>query len=177
MWYCARSICILLLGIALSVPAVSQELSIGYVDMKEVLDNAPQVIAGRTKLDQEFRARNDAIEMDEMRADALDIRLQQADMDADNRLRMERELRELRRNISRRKEDLRDELSFRRTEEVQQLEEQINIAVQEIARRNGYDLIVSSPVIYANPDLDITDLILEQLEVEFAADQLELGTN
>jgi outer membrane protein len=89
---------------------------------------------------------------------------------------MERELREMRRNISRRKEDLRDELSFRRTEEVQQLEEQINIAVQEIARRNGYDLIVSSPVIYANPDLDITSLILEQLEVEYAADQLEMGT-
>jgi outer membrane protein len=82
----------------------------------------------------------------------------------------------MRRNITRRKEDLRDELSFRRTEEVQSLEEQINVAVQEIAERNGYDLIVSSPVIYANPDLDITDMILEQLEVEFAADQLELGT-
>ena len=142
--------------------------------MKQVLDNAPQVVAGRAKLDQEFRARNDAIEMDELRAEALETSIQQADMSSDNRLQMERELRELRRNVSRRKEDLRDELSFRRTEEVQQLEEQINIAVQEIAQRNGYDLIVSSPVIYANPELDITDLILEQLEVEYAADQLEL---
>ena len=176
MWYCARMICILLLGLALGAPVNAQELRIGYVDMKEVLDSAPQVMAGRAKLDQEFRSRNDAIEMDDMRADALEIRLQQADMTDDNRLRMERELREMRRNISRRKEDLRDELSFRRTEEVQQLEEQINIAVQEIARRNGYDLIVSSPVIYANPDLDITSLILEQLEVEYAADQLEMGT-
>jgi outer membrane protein len=97
-------------------------------------------------------------------------------MTADSRLQMERELRELHRNVTRRKEDMRDELSFRRTEEVQQLEGQINIAVQEIAMRNGFDLIISSPVIYANPDLDITSLILEQLEVEFAADQLELGT-
>jgi outer membrane protein len=141
-----------------------------------VLDNAPQVLAGRAKLDQEFRARNDAIEMDEMRADALELRLQQADLSLDNRTQIERDLRELRRNVTRRKEDLRDELSFRRTEEVQQLEDQINIAVQEIAQRNGFDLIISSPVIYANPDLDITSLILEQLEVEFAADQLELGT-
>jgi len=151
-------------------------LRIGYVDMKEVLDNAPQVLAGRAKLDQEFRARNDAIELDEMRADALELRLQQADMNPDNRTQIERDLRELRRNVTRRKEDLRDELSFRRTEEVQQLEDQINIAVQEIAHRNGFDLIISSPVIYANPDLDITSLILEQLEVEYAADQLELGT-
>jgi len=176
MWSCARSICLVLLALALSAPASAQELRIGYVDMKQVLDNAPQVLAGRAKLDQEFRSRNDTIEMDELRADSLEQRLQQGDVDADSRVRLERDLRELRRNITRRKEDLRDELSFRRTEEVQQLEEQINIAVQEIAQRNGYDLIVSSPVIYANPDLDITDLILEQLEVEYAADQLELAT-
>lgn len=176
MWSCARSICFVLLALALSAPASAQELRIGYVDMKQVLDNAPQVLAGRAKLDQEFRSRNDTIEMDELRADSLEQRLQQGDVDADSRVRLERDLRELRRNITRRKEDLRDELSFRRTEEVQQLEEQINIAVQEIAQRNGYDLIVSSPVIYANPDLDITDLILEQLEVEYAADQLELAT-
>jgi outer membrane protein len=150
-------------------------LRIGYVDMKEVLDNAPQVLAGKAKLDTEFRDRNDTIQLDEMRADSLEQRIAQGDVNPDNRAQLERELREMRRNISRRKEDLRDELSFRRTEEVQRLEAQINIAVQEIAQRNGYDLIVSSPVIYASPDLDITDLILEQLEVEYTADQLELG--
>ena len=177
MWYYARTICVLLLGLALSASAVAQQLRIGYVDMKQVLDSAPQVVSGRAKLDQEFRSRNDAIEMDEIRAEALDLRLQQADMSADSHIQTEREVRELRRNVSRRKEDLRDELSFRRTEEVQRLEDQINIAVQEIAQRNGFDLIISSPVIYANPDLDITDLIIEQLEVEYAADQLELGSN
>jgi outer membrane protein len=176
MWYCARTICVLLIGLALSGLVDAQQLRIGYVDMKQVLDNAPQVLAGREKLDLEFRARNDDIEMDEMRGDALEIRLQQADLTPESRTQIERDLRELRRSVARRKEDLRDELSFRRTEEVQQLEDQINIAVQEIAQRNGYDLIISSPVIYANPDLDITSLILEQLEVEFAADQLELGT-
>lgn len=166
----------LIFGLAFSAAVDAQQLRIGYVDMKEVLDNAPQVIAGRTKLDQEFRSRNDAIEMDELRAETLELRLQQADMNSDNTLQLEREIRDLRRNVSRRKEDLRDELSFRRTEEVQRLEGEINVAVQEIAQRNGFDLIISSPVVYASPDLDITDLILEQLEVEFAADQLELAT-
>jgi outer membrane protein len=176
MHYCARIFCVLVLGLVFVAAAEAQQLRIGYVDMKKVLDNAPQVLAGRARLDQEFRARNDAIEMDEMRASALEARLQQGDMSADNRIQLERDLRDLHRNITRRKEDLRDELSFRRTEEVQSLEEQINVAVQEIAERNGFDLIVSSPVIYASPNLDITDMILEQLEVEFAADQLELGT-
>lgn len=175
MWYCVRTICLGLLALSFSATAGAQELRIGYVDMKQVLDNAPQVVAGREKLDQEFRERNDRIQLDEMRADGLEARLAQGDVDEAGRAQIERDLRDMRRNISRRKEDLRDELSFRRTEEVQRLEAQINIAVQEIARRNGYDLIVSSPVIYASEDLDITDLILEQLEIEFAADQLELG--
>jgi outer membrane protein len=172
----ARTILTLIFGLAFTAAADAQQLRIGYVDMKEVLDNAPQVIAGRSKLDQEFRSRNDAIEMDEFRAETLESRMQQADLSSDNNLQLEREIRELRRNISRRREDLRDELSFRRTEEVQRLEEEINVAVQEIAQRNGFDLIISSPVVYANPDLDITELILEQLEVEFAADQMELAT-
>jgi outer membrane protein len=168
-----RLLCLLCLGIAVQPGAFGQQLRIGYVDMKEVLDNAPQVVAGREKLDQEFRPRNDAIEAEELRAQQLEERLQQGDLTEDARGRLEREIREMRRNIARQREDLRDELSFRRTEEVQRLEDQINQAVQEIARRNGYDLIISSPVVYADPALDITDLILRQLEIEFEADRQE----
>ena len=168
--------CILLLlylGIASQAPAHAQQLRIGYVDMKEVLDNAPQVIAGREKLDQEFRPRNNVIEAEETRVQDLEQRLQQGDLTEDARARLEREIREMRRGINRQTEDLRDELSFRRTEEVQRLEDQINLAVQKIARSNDYDLIISSPVVYADPALDITDLILQQLQIEFEADQQE----
>ena len=176
---CVRSvlcpILVMLLSMALASYAQAQPVQIGYVDMKRVLDNAPQVLAGRSLLDAEFRARNDAIELDESRLNLMEGQLAQADMTSDEYRRLEREALELRRSVERRKEDLRDELSFRRTEEVQRLEEQINLAVQEIAERNGYDLIVSSPVVYASPDLDITDMILDQLEAEFQADQLELG--
>ena len=175
MRYSVRTIHVVLCWLVLVSSAFAQPVRIGYVDMKRVLDNAPQVLAGRETLDQEFRSRSDAIEIDEFRAKTLEDRLSQGDMTLDSSQQTERELRELRRNVNRRKEDLRDELSFRRTEEVQKLEEQINIAVQEIAQRNGYDLIISSPVVYANPELDITDLILEQLEVEYNADQLELS--
>lgn len=166
---------VLLTGLTMAAFAHAQEVRIGYVDMKRVLDNAPQVVAGRALLDREFRARNDAIELDESRLTLMESQLAQADMTSDEYRSLEREVLELRRTVERRKEDLRDELSFRRTEEIQRLEEQINLAVQEIARRNGFDLIVSSPVVYASPDLDITDLILDQLEAEFEADQLELG--
>ena len=163
----------LLVGAACVAAAHAQDLRVGYVDMKQVLDNAPQVIAGREKLDYEFRPRNDAIEAEEARVERLEQQLLQGEYTEDASTRLEREIRESRRNINRRREDLRDELSFRRTEEVQRLEDQINIAVQEIAQRHGYDLILSSPVVYADPALDITVLILQQLQIEFDADQRE----
>ena len=162
-------------GVVFVTTANGQVLRVGYVNMKEVLDNAPQVLAGREKLDLEFRPRNDAIESEEARVEGLEQRLQRGDITEEARARLEREVREIRRGINRQKEDLRDELSFRRTEEVQQLEDQINLAVQEIASNHGYDLILSSPVVYADPALDITQLILQQLQVEFEADQLELA--
>jgi outer membrane protein len=168
-----RTLLLLVLVAVAPAPASSETLRVGYVDMKEVLDNAPQVIAGREKLDREFRPRNDSILAEEERASSLEQRLAQGDLDEDARLRLEREVRELRRSINRQREDLRDELSFRRTEEVQRLEDQINVAVREIAKRRGYDLILSSPVVYADEALDITDLILQQLQVEFEADQKE----
>jgi len=150
--------------------ATAQSLRVGYVDMKRVLDNAPQVIAGREQLDLEFRPRNEAIEFQERQAQTMEDRLQVGDIAEDARIRLERDLRETRRAVNRQKEDLRDELSFRRTEEVQKLEGQINQAVQQIARDNGYDLILSSPVVYADESLDITDQILQQLKIEYDAD-------
>jgi len=164
---------LLTLSVLAAGPAAAQNVRIGYVDMKRVLDNAPQVLAGREKLDLEFRPRNETIEFQERQVKTMEDRLALGDLTEDARVRLERELREMQRNVNRQKEDLRDELSFRRTEEVQKLEDQINQAVQEIARDNGYDLILSSPVIYADPTLDITQLILDQLKLEYEADKQE----
>jgi len=163
----------MMLLMVVATPVTAQQLRVGYVDMKQVLDLAPQVLAGREKLDLEFRPRNETIEFQARQVQEMDDRLQRGDLGEDARIRMDRELREMRRNVNRQKEDLRDELSFRRTEEVQKLEGQINQAVQVIARDNGYDLILSSPVLYTDPSLDITQLILDQLRLEYEADKRE----
>ena len=111
----------LFLGVVMATTAHGQNLRIVYVNMKEVLDTAPQVIAGREKLDIEFRDRNDAIEADEVRIAGMEERLSDSTITDAARSRLEREVRELRRGINRRREDLRDEFSLLRTEEVQQL--------------------------------------------------------
>jgi outer membrane protein len=138
---------------------------IGYVDMKRLLDAAPQVVAGRHTLEREFAARDEALKADEKRA--ADLRARQASgavapgtPEADA---LQRELDALDRSIRRNRDALRAELKTRSDQELDRSWREINDTVVEFAREQGYDLIVPSPVIYASPRVDITDRILDRL--------------
>ena len=148
--------------------AVAQDIRIGYVDMKRLLDNAPQVIAGRAELDIEFRPINDALLEDEARLLQMEQELASATgLTREQGAAREREIRNLNRSIERRREDLADELNFRRNQQIKELGEEIELAVETVARREGYDLVLSSPVAYASDAIDITDKVLTFLEVDY----------
>jgi outer membrane protein len=142
-------------------------LRIGYVDMKRLLDNAPQVVAGRRKLEREFAARDAALQDDERRAAAL--RARKAGASGAEGDALQRELDALERSIRRNREAMRTELKARSDQELDRSWREINDAVVEFARGEGYDLIVPSPVIYASPNVDVTERILERLRREAAA--------
>ena len=148
--------------------AAQSELRIGYVDMKRLLDNAPQVIAGRAELDVEFRPLNDELLADEERLLGLEQRLAaESGLSPEQLAARQREIRALERSIDRRREDLAEELNFRRNREIKELGEEIEVAVQTVARRDGYDLVLTSPVAFASDEIDITDKVLTFLERDY----------
>lgn len=163
-------LCLAALLVLCSSLAAAEPTRIGYVDMKRLFDSAPQVTAAREALDQEFRPRNEALLADEARLDSMQQRLNEASgLEAETRFDLEREARNLRRSIDRRREDLSEELRFRTNAEKKALEEVIEIAVRQVAQAGDYALILTSPVAYAAPTIDITDQILEWLEQDFPA--------
>lgn len=142
---------------------------IAYVDMKRLLDNAPQVVAGRQKLEREFAPRDTALKTDESRLATLRARherdaalISRAEADA-----LKREIDALERSIRRSRDALRDELKARSDQELDRSWREINNAVVEFAREQGIDLIVPSPVVYASPRIDVTDQVLERLKRQF----------
>lgn len=134
---------------------------IGYVDMKRLLDNAPQVVAGRQKLEREFAARDAALKADEKRAGEL--RARQASAAKADAGALQREMDALDRSIKRNRDNLRAELKARSDQELDKSWREINDAVVEFARERNFDLIVPSPVIYASPNVDVTEQILDRL--------------
>jgi len=165
-----RAVALLGLVVLLSQVAAQDEPSrIGYIDMERLFDNAPQVIAAREALDQEFRPRNEALLADEMRLERL--RQDLANIDPDNREQRfdrEREIRNLSQSIDRRREDLAQELRFRTNAEKKALEDTIGIAIEQVAEQQAFDLILTSPVAFASQRVDITDQILNWLREDFA---------
>lgn len=133
---------------------------IGYIDQKRLLDNAPQMTAGSERLRREFAERDRQLRADEARLSELQERQRNATT-LDEALGDEIEA--LARKIRRTRETLRDELSRRSQEETAERFREISEVVAAFARENGYDLIVSSPVFYASPDIDVTDQVLARL--------------
>ncbi|MEO8673070.1 MAG: OmpH family outer membrane protein [Tahibacter sp.] len=138
---------------------------LGYVDMKRLLDNAPQVIAGRERLQREFSARDAALKIDESRLATLKQNFERdgaALSKADNETR-KREIDTLERSVKRTRDDLRNDLKSRSDAELDKSWQEINNAVVEYAREQGLDLVVPSPVVYVDPRIDITDRVLDRL--------------
>ncbi|MEP6511959.1 MAG: OmpH family outer membrane protein, partial [Dokdonella sp.] len=69
----------------------------------------------------------------------------------------------------RNRDALRADLKTRSDQELDRSWREINDAVVEFAREQGFDLIVPSPVIYASPKVDVTERILDRLRHQPAA--------
>ncbi len=157
----------MLLGLGLALcatlaPAQQDTVRIGYVDMQRLLVNAPQILSARSRMQQEFDARDGELRVDEARLAELEQRAGNAAAgEAHDALK--RQADALRRSIERTRERLRDELNTRVDEETEKAWPLINDAIAEHGREHGYDLIVTSPVAYVSGRIDVTDDVLALL--------------
>jgi outer membrane protein len=144
---------------------------IGYADFKRLIDNAPQMVESQSRLQKEFATRDQALTADETRLATLRQRYDRdgAIMSKPDAEALKREIDSLERSIKRGRDDLHNDFNARALAERDKIWQEINNAVVEYAHANGYDLIVTSPVVYASPRIDITDAVLDRLRHAKAA--------
>lgn len=174
-WLGSRALACMLLALVSFATAAQQPTAtpsrIGYVDMKRLLDNAPQVQAGRAALQREFAQRDGELKAQEARLADLQARQRRdsAILPKDAADALANEIDTLDRGISRLRERMRDDLAARQNEELNKRWPEIQDAVIEYARANGLDLVVASPVVYASATIDVTDAVLARLKRDFDA--------
>ncbi len=154
------------MAFAVSGSAWAKELKIGFVNSAMLLDKAPQAEAARTQLEKEFSARERELVENQKAAQALEQKLSRdgAAMSEAERLRNERELNRLMRDLQRQQAEFRDDLNLRKNEELAKLQRTVFQVINEMAKEEGFDLILSDGVVYASPSVDITGKVLERLQ-------------
>ena len=164
-WRYVNALALALAFLPLLALAQSAAGKVGYVDLKRLIDNAPQMLESRTRLQREFAPRDATLKSDETRLADMNKRyardgaiMSKTDADA-----LKRQIDTLDGAIKRTREALRTELNVRAAADRDRIWQQINDTVIDYARTHGYDLVVPSPVVYASPRIDITDAVLDQL--------------
>lgn len=159
---------LLLVAAALMPSSVAAQTGtkIGYVDLKRVIDEAPQMVESRTRLEREFSARDTAIKTAEAKLATLKQRYERdsAIMSKDDAEALKREIEATERANKRMVEDARNDLATRQAAERDRNWAKMQDIIIDYARGQGYDLILATPPVYASPRIDITDAVLDHLK-------------
>ncbi|MEW6444459.1 MAG: OmpH family outer membrane protein [Pseudomonadota bacterium] len=154
------------LALSLSGAAWAKELKVGFVNSAMLLDKAPQAEAARKQLEKEFSARERDLVENQKSAQGLEQKLSRegSAMTEAERSRQERELNRRMRELQRQQAEFRDDLNLRKNEELAKLQRTVFQVINEMAKAEEYDLILSDGVVYAGPSVDITNKVLDRLQ-------------
>ncbi len=142
---------------------------IGFVNVKKVLENAPQAKAARAMLEKEFAPRDRELVSMQKKLRALEDKLSRdgAVMSTDERAKIERRIVTERRELKRMQDDFREDLNLRRNQEIAKLQRLILEVIVAVAKEGGYDLLFREAV-FASTRVDITPTVLERLKADFS---------
>lgn len=142
------------------------EIKIGFVNSSVLLEKAPQAEQAKQQLEQEFSSREEELRRMREEVQALEKRLnrESVTMAESDRAELDRELNRKLRDLQREQNNFRDDLNLRKNEELGKLQRLVLEAIREVARDQGYDLVLSEGVVYSADRVEITGEVLDRLE-------------
>lgn len=155
-----------MVALTLSAGAAQAELKIGFVDLAKLSENAPQIVSAQGKIDAEFSSREKELVALQRKIAKMEEELatNATVMSDSERSSKERDILSKRRDLKRSQDEFRDDLNIRKNEILKQVNVEIGNVIEKLAKDEKYDLIIAQGVMFASPQVDITDLILKKLE-------------
>ncbi|HEX5049462.1 MAG TPA: OmpH family outer membrane protein [Gammaproteobacteria bacterium] len=155
-------------GAMLTFSADAQtSLKIGVVNMGKLIDGSPQSQAVTEKLKTEFAPRqNEVLKLGKDLQDKQDrFQKDQAVMGEEERLSLERQIRDGQRDLQRMQNEYAEDLNARRTEESNKLLRDVVQRIQAYASAQKFDLVLTDAV-YVSGTVDITGEVLKALQAD-----------
>ena len=145
-----------------SLPLKAQ--TIGFVDARRLVDEAPQREGEILQLEREYSERNRELQGRVENLVAREAKLQKNAllMSAEDRQREADEIRKLERMLQRDQQTFNDDYVVSRDRALERLEKLISEVIVKIAEAKNISLVLQQAV-YASRDIDLTDEVLEEL--------------
>ena len=139
-----------------SSAAAAAELKIGVVNMERILRESKTAIDASAQEEIEGISRRFKSRLERFEKDA-------PTMDETTRLQERRALAEMERDVTRRSREAREEFNQRRNEEVLLLQNRAGRLVQDLAKREKFDLVLYE-YFYASDRIDLTKRVIDLLD-------------
>ncbi|MFV2059560.1 MAG: OmpH family outer membrane protein [Gammaproteobacteria bacterium] len=160
---------IFLLLVTCSLELTAVELKIGFVDTSTVMRDAPQADSAREKLQNLFAPREKAIAKNQSKLSKLEKKFSKdsAFVSREDKVKKEREIFMLQRDIKRAKQEFNEDLNIKRNDELTKLQKQVFKTIVSYAKANNYDAILGESVLFANKRVDVTAEVLKMLRQQY----------
>ncbi|WP_292917570.1 OmpH family outer membrane protein [Nitrosomonas sp.] len=162
-------ILLVIAGFVANSPVLAEAIKIGVVNTERILRESMPAIQAQKKIEQEFIPRDEEIKKMALQAKNLQDKLEKSGMtmEENERRNLERNLANLSREYQRAQRQMREDLSVRQNEEYSTILERTNRAIDQIAEKERYDLILQlQDSVYRSQRIDITDKVIQVLENE-----------
>lgn len=141
------------------------ELKIGFVNVAKVLEKAPQAEKAKKRLEQEFSPRDKHLVSQGKEIKKLEEKLSRdaSVMGESERRKLERDIIAKKREAKRSQQEFSEDFNMRRNEELGKLQRRIIEAIRALAKDEKFDLLLTEGVIFANPQIDVTEQVQKKL--------------
>ena len=156
----------ILMTLGLSLPAFAVEMKVAYVDVGEVFDNyqktKDQDLVLKTAGEAKEKERNDMMAKIRSMEDELAL------LAADARAAKQEQLIEKKRQLEDFDRSIRQQLAEQRDKVVREIFQEIDVIVQDLSTKGGYDMIFNKRVLLAQKkSFDITAQVTAELAKKY----------
>ncbi|RFC37198.1 MAG: periplasmic chaperone for outer membrane proteins Skp [Candidatus Nitrotoga sp. LAW] len=147
--------------------SLAADFRVGIVNTERILRESAPAVKAEKKIEKEFSGRDQEIKKVVKQVKDVQIFLEKEGLtlpDAEKRNK-ERELANLNMNLQRMQRGFSEDLNLRKNEEMSVVLEHANKAIQALAEKEKYDLILQEAV-YRSPNIDITEKVLKYMANE-----------
>ena len=157
---------------ALPAAALAQAadgVKIGVVNVGQLLQESPQIVAARQRIQDEFapRQREIVAMQTALETKAAEVNKNMEVMGTEERENAQRDLRNDERALVRAQNEFREDLDLRNNESLGAVQNEVLGQIRAFGEGSDFDLIMVDGIVYASGRVDITQQVLERLKANY----------